>query len=214
MKHRAGLKKLHEEGRLQRMLGIPPKTTDVHPFLTHYAQTSSSTSMKRPSDMPTPHGQSKRQKSDEVGAIVVDDDEVDQSDSDSESDEQDMDLEDDPPVVEHFPNGKGGVKRVEKNRFNSVSEDEEIVDFIESKEEEESETRYGMKRKPIKPIRPLQSVDVQGSASDSDDSIVAFDTPQTKTVKRGPKRVNSADRQAFWRAKAQPTVYVVSDSDS
>lgn len=234
MKHRAGLKKLHEEGRLQRMLGIPPKTEDVHPFLTHYAQTSGTTSSKRPVDVPGPSGSvSKKRRSDgPMGAIMVNDDEVDELDSDSESDEQDMQLdgeseddgddsgEEEGEIVESFPNGTNGIGSApRRSRYMSVSEDDEVLEQFarefdpNHEEEEETETRYGInKTKTKKSQRPNAGPreNGSGSVSDSDDSIVALDAPPRSQTK---PTVTRQDRRAFWAAKAQPTVHVISSDD-
>ena len=257
MKHRDELRKLHETGRLQRALGIPLRENNIHPYLTHYARTSDTTTARRPpSDITAPSPKPRRDHAGAndggggMGAIMVDDDEVDEFDSDSDF-ADDMDMDDDASgseegeIVETFPNGKAGRVQ-QKDRFASVSEDEEENEETVfnvpnttangkkgkvEEDEEEVESRYGLGKKPTSTYRPpklshsslLYRNDPGGDSSDSDDSIVAIETParvSTKGKSRGrdgdegdKPKLDPKDRQAFWAAKGQNQVIDFVDSD-
>jgi len=187
---------------------------------------------------------------------MVDDDEVDELDSDSDYDDyDDLDLDDgseDGEIVEVFPSGNGGA--VQKDRFASVSEDE-VDDSVfnvrksaparqvagngsaatskahKAEEEEESDSRYGLSKKPTSTWRPRKLThtslprrnDPASDDSDSDDSVVALDrrplaskdsAKPTKEKKAGSKpKLDPKDRQAFWAAKGQNAVIDFVDSD-
>lgn len=216
MKHRDELRKLHETGRLQRALGIPQKETNIHPYLTHYARTSDTTTSRRPqSDVgaPSPKRRKESQGRSGVGAIMVEDGEVDEFDSDSDfGDDADMDDgSEEGEIVETFANGRSAVQT--KDRFASVSEDEHEDEegvFNASKpgssressgsgggdskgkkghvEDEEDDSRYGLSRKPTSTYRPPKLSHTSlphrdEDSSDSDDSIVAIATPAKARAK-------------------------------
>lgn len=152
---------------------------------------------------------------------MVDDDEVDELDSsDSDNDNNDDDYEDG-EIVEAFPNGRGSVGRSAANRFASVSEDEK--EQFNDGAQRDSPATNGKAKSPvesryaIKKTKPNQQSRQLGSKveSDSDDSVIALDTPSPNTTKQtlAQNRVKRQEREAFWKAKAQKQVLEISDSD-
>lgn len=145
---------------------------------------------------------------------MVDDAEVDELESsDSEIDNQLYDSYEEGEIVETFPNGRGGVGRMPANRFASVSEDEEehynsARANTRGQDQSPVESRYAIAKPQSSWKPPIQQPTDQ---SDSDESIIAIDTPPPEAKKA--RRVPRAERAAFWQAKAQNQVVEVSDSD-
>jgi hypothetical protein len=171
------------------MLGIP---TGADPFrhLPHH-DIPLHPSSKRPADTDLPlldSGSKRRRRRPAINAIIVDDEEV-WDDEDSESAE-------DGEIVEVFPNGDGGVQRID--RYASVSEDEfedEHTD-IAALEEDEDESRYALWKQDER-----EEEDLNGSSSDSG-SVITIEPPGPKANGKTAARA----RREFWAAKGRREV--------
>lgn len=171
LKHRAGLQKLHDEGRLQRMLDIP---LDANPadYVVNYrspprigekraAGDASNNNGNRDAEVGPSPSKRTRRGSPMIQAIVVDDDEVDEADMADSSDEYDVDEEDlvngddqnydddgdddenDSGIVEIFPNGVGGVGRSANESVSPISANGHQSHQKEAEVEEE-DSRYAL----------------------------------------------------------------------
>ena len=181
-----------------------------------------------------------------VGAIIVDDDEVEamSSDSGSESDygprrfqsgpkshdnarsgvKGKGDGSEDGEIVEDVLGKGNGVQADPRNRFESVSHDEDELEegqIVHDSSEEGEESRYGLSsvkskaqsKKKAKAVNAANAIAIDGS--DSDDSIVPINTPPRPASQTRRQRKKSREqvdaKKAFWAAKG--SVIEVVDSD-
>jgi hypothetical protein len=229
-KHRQELHRLHREGRLQRLLDLSPNT----PFSKHFpeaqelrdASTLDHSRKEKQKSATNGHAKAKhestprrnRHDSPGVGAIEVEDDEVEFDDySDAFDSEDDANAtfsegSDNDDIEEIFPQIMGALKKSGKDRYQSVSEDSDEDDIKILSQDEEEETRYNMKEKKSKSGSKSKSKDwktnlkVDTESEDEDGEI--RDTPPVKKVTDGlskqQKKDRKASRKAFWDAKGVP----------
>ena len=230
-KHRQELHRLHREGRLQRLLDLSPNI----PFSKHFpeaqelrdASTLDHSLKQKPKSAANGHTQSKhestprrnRHDSPGVGAIEVEDDEVEFDDySDAFDSEDDANAtfsegSDNDDIEEIFPQIMGALKKSGKDRYQSVSEDSDEDDIKILSQDEEEETRYNMKEKKSKSKTNSKTKDwktnlkVDTESEDEDGEI--HDTPPpvkkvTDGLSKQQKRDRKASRKAFWDAKGVP----------
>lgn len=230
-KHRQELHRLHREGRLQRLLDLSP---DV-PFAKQFpeaqelrdASTIDHSRKSKSASKGNGHTKSKhdstprraRHESPAVGAIEVEDDEVefdDYSDAfDSENDANATFSEgsDNDDIEEIFPQIMGALKKSGKDRYQSVSEDsdEDDIKILEDDdEEEEEETRYSIKDQNNKSKTKSRSkskwkTNIKSDTDDEEGEI--HDTPPKVTAKKTDgltkqqRKERTAKRKDFWAAK-------------
>ncbi|KAK4685567.1 non-canonical poly(A) RNA polymerase PAPD5/7, partial [Tremellales sp. Uapishka_1] len=220
LKHRAEIKNLHSEGRLQRMLGVPivKGLSDSHPF---GGSTPKSVSKPKSSPEPTRHQRFASHESDErprsnaVQAITVDDtDEVGDGLDDSYDYQEELSEAEDGEIEEIAAMPKQSVLR-----FDSVSVDanEEEEDWFKERKaenelygkEDDEDSRYrvatprGKKGKGKGKAKKLVS-DSESEAIDSDESE-SEDRPHNNPFLKKPPAVSKATKKArrdFWAKKA------------
>jgi hypothetical protein len=231
-KHRQELHRLHREGRLQRLLDLSPNI----PFSKHFPEAQelrdastldhSRKDKQKSKSATNGHAKSKhestprrnRHDSPGVGAIEVEDDEVEFDDySDAFDSEDDANAtfsegSDNDDIEEIFPQIMGALKKSGKDRYQSVSEDSDEDDIKILSQDEEEETRYNMKEKKSKSGSKSKSKDwktnlkVDTESEDEDGEI--HDTPPVKKATDGlskqQKKDRKASRKAFWDAKGVP----------
>jgi hypothetical protein len=222
---------LHREGRLQRLLDLSPNI----PFSKHFPEAqelrdaSTLDHSLKPKSKPAANGHTKpkhestprrnRHDSPGVGAIEVEDDEVEFDDySDAFDSEDDANAtfsegSDNDDIEEIFPQIMGALKKSGKDRYQSVSEDSDEDDIKILSQDEEEETRYNMKEKKSKSGSKSKSKDwktnlkVDTESEDEDGEI--HDTPPpvkkvTDGLSKQQKKDRKASRKAFWDAKGVP----------
>lgn len=168
------------------MLGIPTGADPSH-HLPHYHIPPRAGAKRRTDDDLPDLSPSRRQRQDspKVNAIIVDDHEIE--------DGEDSESEEDGEIVEVFPNGTGGVQRVDRDA--SVSEDEYEDEYTNIIEPEDEESRYNLGLKD-----PSTMSAAEGSSSESD-SVIAIEPNGPKSGGRAAEQTQA--RREFWAAKGR-----------
>ena len=212
-KHRAQINDLHKSGRLHASLGIPKSEDDIdqiHTYLPHYAMTRDPPYDTANTGDPGPSTSSNRFDQ-PVGAIVVDDAEVDRFDSDTDSE-----------VGEHTftrqsrsdrPSLIFGGKRDSppRDRFASVSMDEEEEFFNTSTKQNgtgSSSTKERSKRR--KAAKALGKEAVEETLADAGQESVEEDSRYGTTSASN----NRKSRRQARAAELKSAQNGVSDSES
>lgn len=188
------IQKLHNEGRLQRLLGIPAGTVELSDYVQNYRSPLMSHTKNGDLDAQADDVSdraNKRRKSDSaLGAILVDDEDDGDDGEDFQVDDSDMEMEmegeeefadefeeeDDEifPVEIPLPGINGQALSTKRNQ--SVSEDEIdldeeglLNDIIEVMDDSEDESRYAAVGRAIPRRKPTNGKAETAGFSDSED---------------------------------------------
>ena len=218
VKQRRELQKLHDEGRLQRMLHIPTGVESSTYFAKHDIPTRPGLKHPADQDLAPSRPDIKRQRMNPgINAIIVEDHEI--------TDGLDSSSAEEGEIVEVFPNDRGSYR---SDRIGTVSEDDVEEHIMDLDDDEEEESRYALgSREGRGETERNGAGSGSGSSSGSDSeaksdsnhldsdsdsksdsgSVIAIQQPEgAAAAKHANGKTPAQTRREFWAAKGRRAV--------